>query len=202
MKISLPVPWTAPLLLILHLGVSGCDDTKPAPKKVSTGRFQAVAAKGPDKNQIEGFCDAATSAPFAKRKFDEPLKDVGGWRWVNLWATWCKPCIEEMPLLRSWAPRLKKDGVPMTLQFVSVDEDLEALAKFRSAHPESKSSAHLADPSALTEWLTELGLDEGAGLPVHLIIDPEDRIRCVRAGGISAHHYDTVKAVFKSGART
>ena len=25
---------------------------------------------------------------------------ASAWTWLNLWATWCTPCVEEMDLLR------------------------------------------------------------------------------------------------------
>ena len=36
-----------------------------------------------------------------------------GWRWVNLWATWCTPCVEEMALLRQWRDGFARDGAPV-----------------------------------------------------------------------------------------
>ncbi len=47
---------------------------------------------------------------------------------INLWATWCAPCIEEMPYLNS----LKQKYSNTEVQFISlsIDDDLEALKKF------------------------------------------------------------------------
>lgn len=47
---------------------------------------------------------------------------------LNFWATWCPPCIEEMPSLKVFSDQMKPLGV--TVLGVSVDYDAEALDKF------------------------------------------------------------------------
>ena len=47
---------------------------------------------------------------------------------LNFWATWCPPCVEEMPSLKSFSEEMDPGGV--TVLGVSVDYDAEALAKF------------------------------------------------------------------------
>ena len=47
---------------------------------------------------------------------------------VDFWATWCGPCLTELPHVRALHERLASAGLEVVA--VSVDEDLEALAKF------------------------------------------------------------------------
>jgi len=47
---------------------------------------------------------------------------------LNLWATWCPPCVEETPSLVQFAERMKPHGV--TVLGISVDEDASALQDF------------------------------------------------------------------------
>ena len=67
---------------------------------------------------------------------------------LNFWATWCPPCIEEMPSLVEMQRRLKDKGV--TVLAVSVDVDESAYRQFVKDHnvnlltvrdPDQKSSA-------------------------------------------------------------
>jgi cytochrome c biogenesis protein CcmG, thiol:disulfide interchange protein DsbE len=57
------------------------------------------------------------------------LKDYRGRVVVlNLWATWCPPCVEETPSLEQFAERMR--GQSVTVVSVSVDDDLKALQNF------------------------------------------------------------------------
>jgi thiol-disulfide isomerase/thioredoxin len=47
---------------------------------------------------------------------------------VNFWATWCPPCVEEVPSLESFAASI--EGTDMRLLAVSVDDDWDAIRKF------------------------------------------------------------------------
>jgi peroxiredoxin len=67
---------------------------------------------------------------------------------LNFWATWCPPCVEEMPSLVEMQRRFKAKGV--TVLAVSVDVDEGAYRQFVKDHnvdlltvrdPDQKSSA-------------------------------------------------------------
>jgi peroxiredoxin len=47
---------------------------------------------------------------------------------LNLWATWCPPCVEETPSLVQFAEKMKQHGV--VVLGISVDEDPKALQDF------------------------------------------------------------------------
>jgi peroxiredoxin len=51
---------------------------------------------------------------------------------LNFWATWCPPCVEEMPSLLQMQRKMKDKGV--TVLAVSVDEDPGAYHKFLIDH--------------------------------------------------------------------
>lgn len=50
---------------------------------------------------------------------------------VNLWATWCKPCIEEMP----WFAELSRKHREVKFIFLSIDKDKDKLQKFLDKNP-------------------------------------------------------------------
>jgi peroxiredoxin len=47
---------------------------------------------------------------------------------VNFWATWCPPCVEEVPSLEAMATTL--DGTDLRLLAVSVDDSWDQIRKF------------------------------------------------------------------------
>jgi len=51
---------------------------------------------------------------------------------LNFWATWCGPCVEEMPSLLTMQQRLKDKGI--TVLAVSVDVDQNAYHRFLKDH--------------------------------------------------------------------
>ena len=191
-------------------GAVGCErgggDKKKEPPE-SGDRVDSVQAGKPDKQvSLEEFCDvrAKTAAssptvslpPLAGGK-SAPGK--GTWRWLNLWATWCKPCIEEMPQLAAWHEQLAKENVKFDLVFVSVDDSDDLIERFREKHPDAPpTSLRLADAEALPKWLGAIGLGESAPIPVHVFVDPDDHVRCVRAGGVKEKDLSAVKAVLGS----
>jgi cytochrome c biogenesis protein CcmG/thiol:disulfide interchange protein DsbE len=51
---------------------------------------------------------------------------------LNFWATWCAPCVEEIPSLVSMSQKMKPKGV--TVLGVSVDADADAYQRFVKDH--------------------------------------------------------------------
>ena len=53
---------------------------------------------------------------------------------LNIWATWCGPCVKEMPSIARLAedPRLKDKGIAFVC--VSIDESGEAVRRFLEGH--------------------------------------------------------------------
>jgi cytochrome c biogenesis protein CcmG, thiol:disulfide interchange protein DsbE len=62
---------------------------------------------------------------------------------LNFWATWCPPCIEEMPSLVQMQERMKPNGV--TVLAVSVDADENSYRHFLRDHNVNLLSVRDAD---------------------------------------------------------
>ena len=178
-----------PALIVLAALLGACDDKKgdatAPPSRVDVSKVGAQ--KGAT---VEAFCDVYTPGDrgpmFAWPALDgeAPGRTGRGWRWVNVWATWCKPCIEEMLRLLAWREQLVTSGRALDVQFVSTDETAEAVTTFRQEHPTTPPSVRLADPAARAAWWKELGLDGDPPIPIHIFVAPSGHVRCVRAGGI------------------
>ena len=182
------------LLVILAL-LAGCEDSKAGPARSRVDRVKAAPTK---QGAVEAFCDVQPRAAFQLPALAKAAPASSGWRWVNVWATWCKPCIAEMPLLLRWRDRLDKSGKPLSLLFVSVDESDEVVAAYRQAHAGIPDSLRLANPDLLPPWLKVLGLDEAAPIPVHILVDPAGQTRCVRAGAVGEADYATIAELLVS----
>jgi thiol-disulfide isomerase/thioredoxin len=100
-------------------------------------------------------------------------KHLSDWRGrtalLNLWATWCVPCREEMPALDALQAKLGGTG----FEVVTVNIDTRDPQKARAWWNEVgiKTLAFYADPSA--KVFTELKLIGRAfGMPTTVLIDP------------------------------
>jgi thiol-disulfide isomerase/thioredoxin len=194
------------LLLLLVAGVAGCPGKEKAPPPNT--RYQAVKAAPTAKTQPAAWCDLEFAAGTGARLVLPPAtparKPVGAlptgrWVWLNLWATWCKPCLREMPVLRGWRDRLKQDGVALDVWFLSVDEDADELAKFLAAHAEvaPAPSLHASDLANFRAWLKSYTFDASMPIPIHLLAAPDGRVRCVRNGSLDDADYPAVAALLR-----
>jgi thiol-disulfide isomerase/thioredoxin len=124
-----------------------------------------------------------------------------GWIWINLWATWCGPCLREMPLITRWMETLKRDGLRVDLWFLSVDEEASVLRSFLSERPAVTpyNSLRLVRQETLHPWLGALGLPPDTAIPVNVIVAPGGGVRCVRTGAINDGHYPTIRTFLGDG---
>ncbi len=77
--------------------------------------------------------EAAPDFVIKDRDRTVSLHDLNGQIVVlNFWATWCPPCIEEMPSLVAMQRQLKDKGVKVLA--VSIDVDQNAYEKFLKDH--------------------------------------------------------------------
>jgi thiol-disulfide isomerase/thioredoxin len=182
--------------------VAGCTDASSSGSKgdARVAKVEAAPAEDPAKTAAE-WCDVVHE-PGAAKAFTYPTLASGNGvqkkaRWVNVWATWCKPCIEELPRIEKFRGRLGDDGATLELQLLAADgpEEFDAFVAENAA---AKGSLRLADPDGLSAWVGSLGLEANAGLPLHLFVDAEDRLRCARLGGVGNDDYADVLAVARS----
>jgi thiol-disulfide isomerase/thioredoxin len=95
---------------------------------------------------------------------------------VNLWATWCPPCKEEMPTLQEFYETYRSDG--FVLVAINQEESREVVApfveEFGLTFPVWLDLKYQAEKEFKTE-----------SLPSSFLIDRSGRVRLMWFGGIS-----------------
>jgi thiol-disulfide isomerase/thioredoxin len=161
----------------------------------------AVQQATPVGPSLAEFCDVlhepGHGAALRLPPVEGTPKGANTFRWVNVWATWCKPCVEEIPRIDAFCTKIAQEGSPVTFELLSVDTDAAVVEAFRKAHAGIPAGLRLTDASALAPWLGELGLDAGAGLPVHVFVEASSHVRCVRAGAVSENDFAAVAALVR-----
>jgi thiol-disulfide isomerase/thioredoxin len=177
-----------PALTFVLLVLAACDGPAADSGVQPEGRVNAVLANS-KKASLADVCDVAPSAaqPFSWPELtaEAPGKSGARYRWVNVWATWCKPCVEELPLLAASFGDWKKHGQAVTLTLLSVDSDAGAAKTFVAERPALPGGLQLKEGANASTWLASVGLASGSAIPVHLVLDAEDKLLCARSGGIS-----------------
>jgi thiol-disulfide isomerase/thioredoxin len=131
----------------------------PSPQARNLGQWQPATTRG--EPVALDFIDGAGAA-----------RSLAEWRGrvvlVNLWATWCAPCVEEMPALDRIAARL--GGPDFDVVAISVDRQGAAVvAPFLGKLGLTRLAPYLDPSNAAVRVL-------GApGLPVSVVLDREGR---------------------------
>ena len=98
--------------------------------------------------------------------------------YIDVWATWCGPCIREIPALQS----LEKEYEDKNIEFVSIstDEPNRSGGSWEAAHTKWKDFVKEKDMSGVQLWSGEDFAFQQAylinAIPRFILIDPSGNI--------------------------
>ncbi|TDS58208.1 TlpA family protein disulfide reductase [Myroides indicus] len=101
---------------------------------------------------------------------------------VNFWASWCKPCIEEIPALKKYAEQNNMD-----LVFISADRNNEKQKKILTKQMQrlkvassflikESSGTDLMNKDAVKNFTKKTGLQFEGGIPFFVILNEKGEI--------------------------
>lgn len=158
-------------------------------RAVQIGLFVAVAALAltagfylnpvtrPAKADAAAILDASLSDLVGN------MQAIGQWRGkvllVNFWATWCPPCLEEIPEFVRLQSRFDTRG--LTIVGIAVD-DIDKVRAFAQAH---RINYPILVGNLEAMELSNLAGNVRGGLPYTLVIDRAGQVRSQHYGGLS-----------------
>ena len=99
---------------------------------------------------------------------EQLLQKNDGIRVINFWASWCKPCVSEMPVFETLANEYQYNRVSVI--FISLDfkRDIEAVEKFVAEH-QIKSQVYLIDEPDYNSWIDKVSPQWSGAIPATII---------------------------------
>jgi len=96
---------------------------------------------------------------------------------INFWATWCKPCLEELPFFERI--RLKTKDKPVRFWYISLDFAEQQKTKLdpfiKARMPGAK--VFLLDETNYDKWITKIDSSWQGSIPVTLVVNNSKKIR-------------------------
>jgi len=131
----------------------------------------------------------AASLPDTKNHSQPLAQWKGKVLLVNFWATWCHPCVQEMPALSD----LQAKGKVANLQIIGIgidtpDNIAQFAAKYKISYP-----LYVGGVDA-SELMRKFG-DGAGGLPFSLLIGPDGQVKKTYLGSLKI---DQVKKDIKA----
>jgi thiol-disulfide isomerase/thioredoxin len=177
LRLSLPV-------LSAVLAFAGCKREQPAPAPEPTAAATATPKPVAPANMEFPTLEVAT---IDGKTFDLAARR-GQWVVVNFWATWCGPCLKEMPELSAL------DAMREHVEVIGLDyEDIEpdALKAFMQKHP-------VVYPIAIVDvYDPPRDFEAPRGLPTTYLVAPDGKVAKHFLGPVTAKDID--EAIAKAG---
>jgi thiol-disulfide isomerase/thioredoxin len=124
--------------------------------------------------RVSGLLSAQQQVKLSE--LQKRIHEDGPVKVVNFWATWCGPCVKELPYFE----RLSQDNKSVKVILVSMDYDLDpdpAKVKRFIERKKILSEVVILAEENPNEWIEKIDKSWGGGLPSTLIINPANHKR-------------------------
>jgi len=159
---------------------------------------QAASAVSPEQQPsppphaagLVAYTGSAATPALHLQDLDGGTRDLAEFRdtvvMVSFWASWCAPCVKEMPSQDRLEQSLR--GRPFRILAVNVGEDSAAIYQFLREHPVGFTILRDPDQRAYRDWKVYV-------VPTNFILDRNGRIRYGSVGAVDWEDAEVKRAV-------
>ena len=90
---------------------------------------------------------------------------------INFWATWCSPCVKELPYFESVNLEYSEKNVKVLLVSLDFPSQIESKLKPYLKKNKIKSNVILLDDSKMNKWVPRVSEEWDGGIPATLIVN-------------------------------
>jgi thiol-disulfide isomerase/thioredoxin len=94
---------------------------------------------------------------------------------INFWATWCKPCLEELPYFEAFHEKYTHDKVKVLLVSVDFKSQIESRVKPFLERKQLKSEVWLLDAGNPNIWIEKVDESWSGAIPATLFLKGDKR---------------------------
>ncbi len=120
--------------------------------------------------------DGVTVYTYNFKQFEEKLTTKSDSVYViNFWATWCAPCVKELPYFESVGTKFKNQKVKVLLVSLDMNKQVESnLLPFIKRKKLQSEVIHLHEPDA-NAWISKVDPEWSGALPATVIYSTSGR---------------------------
>lgn len=111
---------------------------------------------------------------------------------INFWATWCKPCVEELPYFEKLGAEMKDKPVKILLVSTDMKKDLTTrLPDFISAKNLTQQVLFMSETNA-NLWIEQVNKEWSGAIPATWILYKKNNYEFFKEGEITFAELDTL----------
>ncbi len=154
---------------------------------LATVQFSAAATQSTSLKAVPG---ALPAPPLELNAFHGPKFTLSGHEQqvvlVNFWASWCRPCVQEIPSLHRLQAKIKNPD--FSIVTVNVGENRERIARFLEQVPMELPLLMDIDGKVSTDWKIYV-------YPSSYLVDRQGKIRYAYLGALEWDSAETIKII-------
>lgn len=155
------------MMLVVLLTAYSCDKktptntSQPAPKPTKTYTKAGITVYSYDYNAFKSFLEKDNDTTYV----------------VNFWATWCAPCVAELPNFEKLGSEYKSQKVKVLLVSLDFQKQVEkSLLPFIKKRDLHSKVVLLSDPDA-NNWISKVDSSWSGAIPATIIYNNKKKLR-------------------------